>query len=100
MDEVPGGRFVGPTHQGHRPQDDPLVPTQVRRRCLDFPRGGTDSAVELPPPRPPTGAAAAQTAFGCEPHRAFIEEQLRLRLRRNATTIYQVLVDQHGFTGA
>jgi hypothetical protein len=66
MDEVPGGRFVGPTHQGHRPQDDPLVPTQVRRRCLDFPRGGTDSAVELPHPghrlgprrrRPPSAAS-------------------------------------------
>jgi transposase len=34
----------------------------------------------------------------CEPHRAFIEAQLRLR--RNATAIYQDLVDQLGFTGA
>ena len=58
----------------------------------------TDPAVELPPPRTPIAAAAAQTASGCEPHRAFIKEQLRLR--RNATAIYQDLVDQHGFTGA
>ena len=38
------------------------------------------------------------TASACEPHRAFIEAQLRLR--RNAMAIYQDLVDQHGFTGA
>ncbi len=33
----------------------------------------------------------------CEPHREFIEAQLRLR--RNAMAIYQDLVDQHGFAG-
>jgi hypothetical protein len=33
----------------------------------------------------------------CEPHRAFIESQLRLG--RNATAIYQELVDDHGFSG-
>ena len=33
----------------------------------------------------------------CEPHRAFIEAQLRLG--RNATAIYQDLVDTHGFAG-
>lgn len=33
----------------------------------------------------------------CEPHRAFIEAQLRLG--RNATAIYQDLVDAHGFAG-
>ena len=42
------------------------------------------------PPRSP-GAISA-----CEPHRGFIEAQLRLR--RNAMAIYQDLVDQHGFT--
>jgi len=40
------------------------------------------------------------TAASREPHRAFIEAQLRLRLRRNAMAIYQDLVDHHGFTGA
>ena len=34
----------------------------------------------------------------CEPHRSFVEAQLRLR--RNATAIYQDLVDRFGFTGA
>lgn len=33
----------------------------------------------------------------CEPHRAFIEAQLRLG--RNATAIYQELLDAHGFAG-
>jgi hypothetical protein len=33
--------------------------------------------------------------LACEPHRAFITEQLRLR--RNYTAIYQDLVDQFGF---
>ena len=56
----------------------------------------THPAVRIPPPRPPTSATASTSA--CEPHRAFIEAQLRLR--RNATAIYQDLVDNHGFTGA
>ena len=34
----------------------------------------------------------------CEPHRAFIEAQLRLK--RNFMAIYQDLVDRHGFSGA
>lgn len=55
-----------------------------------------DPAAEIPPPRPPTAATASTSA--CEPHRAFIEAQLRLR--RNATAIYQDLIDDHGFTGA
>ena len=41
---------------------------------------------------------AAAAASACEPHRAYIEAQLRLR--RNAMAIYQDLVDQHGFGGA
>jgi transposase len=57
-------------------------------------------AQQIPPPRPPAPAPApaAATASACEPHRAFIEAQLRLR--RNAMAIYQDLVDRHGFTGA
>jgi hypothetical protein len=34
----------------------------------------------------------------CDPHRTFIDAQMRLG--RNATAIYQDLVDQHGFDGA
>jgi transposase len=56
----------------------------------------TDPAPQNPPPRPPTSAVV--TASACEPHRAFIEAQLRLR--RNAMAIYQDLVDRHGFIGA
>lgn len=53
-----------------------------------------------PPQKPPTPATpvAAAVASICEPHREFIEAQVRLR--RNATAIYQDLVDQHGFGGA
>jgi len=64
--------------------------------AANSPGVATDPAGELPPPRPPTSATVSASA--CEPYRAFIEAQLRLR--RNATAIYQDLVDQHGFTGA
>ena len=48
------------------------------------------------PPAPPPTAAPAATSL-CEPHREFIEAQLRLK--RNAMAIFQDLVDQHGFAG-
>jgi len=60
---------------------------------------------QIPPPRPPGSApappltaVAAASASACEPHRDFIEAQLRLR--RNAMAIYQDLVDHHGYVGA
>ena len=56
----------------------------------------TGSAEQIPPPRPPAPAPVSPSA--CEPHRAFIEAQVRLR--RNATAIYQDLVDRFGFAGA
>jgi transposase len=69
-------------------------------------------AQQIPPSWPPAPApapapamtpavtprAVAPTASACEPHRAFIEAQLRLR--RNAVAIYQDLVDLHGYAGA
>jgi transposase len=58
----------------------------------------TGPAAQIPPPRPPVPTAAAGTVSSCEPHRAFIEEQVRRR--RNAMAIWQDLVDQHGFDGA
>lgn len=61
-----------------------------------FPGAATDPAGQLPPPRPPTPTAVGSSS--CEPHRAFIEAQLRLR--RNAIAIYQDLVDNQGFAGA
>ncbi len=56
----------------------------------------TGSELQIPPPWPP--AAAQPSVSACEPHRPFIEAQLRLK--RNFMAIYQDLVDQHGFTGA
>ncbi|OYV35119.1 MAG: hypothetical protein B7Z83_07650, partial [Thiomonas sp. 20-64-5] len=55
----------------------------------------TGSQEQTAPPRPP--APTATTTSLCEPHRTFIEAQLRLK--RNATAIYQDLVDQFGFAG-
>jgi len=56
----------------------------------------TGTPDQIPPPRPPTQAKL--TVSNCEPHRAFIEAQLRFK--RNYMAIYQDLVDSHGFTGA
>ncbi len=56
----------------------------------------TGTPDQIFPTRPP--AQAKLTTSICEPHRAFIEAQLRFK--RNYMAIYQDLVDQHGFTGA
>ena len=56
-------------------------------------------AAQIPPPRPP-GLCGTSVPTGpslCEPHREFIEAHLRLK--RNATAIFQDLVDQHSFGG-
>jgi transposase len=65
----------------------------------------TGEVAQTPPPRPPDEAPSVQAsstapvpvrgASSCEPWREFIEAQLRLK--RNATAIYQDLVDLHGF---
>ncbi len=57
----------------------------------------TGLAEQIPPPWP-LAPTAAGSVSSCEPHRAFIEEQLGRR--RNAMAIWQDLVDQHGFDGA
>jgi transposase len=73
--------------------------------ATDSPGVAAGAAQQIPPPRPPASAlapplttVAAASASTCEPHRAFIEAQLRLR--RNAMAIYQDLVDLHGYAGA
>jgi transposase len=70
-----------------------------RQRWLERPSKSpgvaTGSAEQIPPPWPPAPVPVATSL--CEPHREFIEAQLRLK--RNATAIYQDLVDQHGFAG-
>ncbi|SFU83688.1 Integrase core domain-containing protein [Paenacidovorax caeni] len=60
----------------------------------------TDPPSQTAPPWPPTSRPASLplVTSKCEPHHAFIDTQLRLG--RNATAIYQDLVDQHGFDGA
>ena len=57
----------------------------------------TGSPEQIPPPCPPAPGPSRSpaTISACEPHRGFIEAQLRLR--RNAMSIYQDLVDQYGF---
>jgi len=52
-------------------------------------------SVRWPPIRPP-GSAPSSITSACEPHRAFIESQLKLN--RNAMAVFQGLVDQFGFT--
>jgi len=63
---------------------------------------GSDGVAEqIPPPRPPADSvnpAVTTTAWStsaCEPHRSWIESQVQLG--RNAVSIYQDLVEQHGF---
>ena len=58
---------------------------------------------QIPPPRPPAPGARSPSAglpaharSACEGHREWIEAQVRLG--RNATAIYQELVDRFGFT--
>jgi transposase len=53
------------------------------------------SAVETPPPRPPA-RPPKQARSACEVHREWIQAQVALG--RNAQSIYQDLVERHGFT--
>jgi transposase len=53
------------------------------------PGATTGSISQIPPPRPPGRPSE------CEPHREFIQAQLRLR--RNFTAIFQDLVDKFAF---
>ena len=60
--------------------------------------GFEDVAGQTPPPRPPgpvVNAGSPFTPSACEPHRAWIEAQVQLG--RNAMSLYQELVDTHGF---
>jgi len=63
--------------------------------------GSEGTAGQIPPPRPPADsvspalATAAASTSACEPHRSWIESQVQLG--RNAVSIYQDLVEQHGF---
>jgi len=75
----------------------------IRRyaRAANSPGVATGSQVvdgQIPPPRPPAagaGTTPGSTISACEPHRAWIEAQVSLG--RNAVSIYQDLVEAHGF---
>lgn len=70
------------------------VPTDSESaKCTSGEGVPTDSAPRQwpPPAKPPTSASA------CEAYRELIDEQLGRG--RNATAIWQELVDEHGFTG-
>jgi transposase len=56
--------------------------------------GAAVPADQIPPPRPPAPVPKAAVS-ACEPHRAWIEQQVALG--RNAVAIYQGLVEQHEF---
>jgi len=69
------------------------------------PATGSDAgSSQIPPPWPPAPVVCAEPGrpvprharSQCEPHRAWIEEQVRLK--RNANAIYQDLVDRFGFS--
>ncbi len=70
-------------------------PTPATGPSANSPEMASGFEAQIPPPRPPALVAGPDSL--CEPHRTFIEAQLRLR--RNYTAIYQDLVDQYGFTG-
>lgn len=54
--------------------------------------GSGENGDQTPPPRPP---ASARSISACETHRTWIEAQVALG--RNAVSIYQDLVEGHGF---
>jgi transposase len=56
--------------------------------------GSGEAADQIPPPRPPAPPKAAMSA--CAAHAEFIQAQVQLG--RNAQSIYQDLVEAHGFT--
>lgn len=70
-------------------------------RASNSPRVATGSEPAMgqnPPPRPPAFGAdgpALKASSACEPHRGWIETQVELG--RNAQSIFQDLVEQHGF---
>ena len=60
--------------------------------------GSVNQSGQNPPPRPPASGKKLpkHARSACEPHREWIEEQVRLG--RNAMAIYQDLVERFGFT--
>jgi len=70
------------------------VATGPESKCSTLATGFSGEPDQTAPPRPPALPKVAASA--CAPHRAFIEAQVALG--RNALSIYQDLVEQHGFS--
>jgi len=60
--------------------------------------GAASQADASPTPSPEVAKAASISRSVCEPHREFIEQAFGKG--RNATAIYQDLVEHHGYAGA
>lgn len=67
---------------------------RLSAKCSGVATGISAVPEQTAPPRPPAPPQIASSA--CAPHRVFIEAQVALG--RNALSIYQDLVEQHGFT--
>jgi transposase len=78
-------------------QDDPPPDPNCPGVATDSPEPLSDQTAPPRPPASPLGASVGTSTSLCEPHRAFIEAQLKLG--RNAMAIYQEMVDAHGFAG-
>ena len=88
-------RRYGQLHYLLRSQEDALSNSPTGEKVAPGP-GGQSS--QNPPPRPPAPAVKMpkHALSACEPHRDWIEEQVRLG--RNAMAIYQDLVERFSFT--
>ena len=79
-----------PSSQGDFPPKSPTVQEVATGADVEFGQN--------PPPRPPARESNSpkHARSACEPHRGWIEEQVRLG--RNGMAIYQDLVQRFGFT--
>jgi len=98
-------RGVGQHEIARRTGVDRKTIRSYERALSNSPRvatGSTGAADQFPPPRPPAlesgESAAAASVSACEPYRTWIEAQVALG--RNAVSIYQDLVECHGFSHA
>ena len=79
------------TKKGYKKKFDSQSPDS----SIDQSSAPFQTAPPWPPTPPPELVIGASI---CEPYRDYVEAQLRVK--RNAMSIYQDLVDQFGFTGA
>lgn len=78
------------SHPARSPLQSPFPSLPVHSRPNEEGAPGTRNTLCLA-----GGSPSATGSSACEPHRAWIESQLQLG--RNAQSLYQDLVEQHGF---